>query len=434
MICFFLQIRIINCGNWPGTRIPKSLLENPGFCFLKFPALRFSYQFKIRFVLGKEGVFSQAMSREIQIVSFGVPYPPDYGGAIDVYYKIRSLAETGCRVILHCFEYEGNHRHPHLESLCTRVHYYKRRSLTSAFDPVTPHIVESRQVKQLLGNLVSGEGSILFDGVHTTGFINHPALQGRNKAVRAHNVESQYYTALARTSSNVIHRSYYRLEAIRLKKWEESKLSAANVILPISKADTAYFNRFYPGKVSWLPPFHKFRDVSIKEGKGDFVLVHGDYSIGENVRSTLAMIRHVFGKSGVRVIIAGRNPKHVLVQEVSQYPNIALHPNVSEEEMEQLMRNAQVQVIHAEQTAGFKLKLLHAAFSARHCLCNTLLSETSGLAPVLQAYADFDMMATMLPTLMEKEITGADIEKRREVLFPTFDNTANAQHIMALVG
>ena len=28
---------------------------------------------------------------ELNIVSFDVPYPPDYGGVIDVFYKIKEL-------------------------------------------------------------------------------------------------------------------------------------------------------------------------------------------------------------------------------------------------------------------------------------------------------------------------------------------------------
>ena len=38
----------------------------------------------------------------INIVSFNVPYPPNYGGIIDVYYKIKALREIGCEVVLHC--------------------------------------------------------------------------------------------------------------------------------------------------------------------------------------------------------------------------------------------------------------------------------------------------------------------------------------------
>ncbi|MEI7802398.1 MAG: mannosyltransferase, partial [Bacteroidota bacterium] len=45
------------------------------------------------------------MTNQLHIISFNVPYPPDYGGVIDVYYKIKALKEAGVKIHLHCYEY-----------------------------------------------------------------------------------------------------------------------------------------------------------------------------------------------------------------------------------------------------------------------------------------------------------------------------------------
>ena len=37
-----------------------------------------------------------------------MPYPPNYGGVIDVFYKIKSLHAIGIKIILHCFKYGKN--------------------------------------------------------------------------------------------------------------------------------------------------------------------------------------------------------------------------------------------------------------------------------------------------------------------------------------
>ena len=42
---------------------------------------------------------------ELNIVSFAVPFPPDYGGAIDIYYKLETLNNLGIKIYLHCFQY-----------------------------------------------------------------------------------------------------------------------------------------------------------------------------------------------------------------------------------------------------------------------------------------------------------------------------------------
>lgn len=43
----------------------------------------------------------------LHIVSFDIPYPVNYGGVIDVYYKIEALHKKGIKVILHNFKYGG---------------------------------------------------------------------------------------------------------------------------------------------------------------------------------------------------------------------------------------------------------------------------------------------------------------------------------------
>ena len=64
--------------------------------------------------------------KQLHIVSFDVPFPANYGGVIDVFYKIKSLHQEGVGVILHCFHY-GRKKSEELESLCEKVYYYQRK-------------------------------------------------------------------------------------------------------------------------------------------------------------------------------------------------------------------------------------------------------------------------------------------------------------------
>ncbi len=83
--------------------------------------------------------------KHLHIISFDIPYPPNYGGVIDVYYKIRTLYKLGIKIHLHCFEYPGRDRSPELNSFCEEVFYYPRKTgLRSAFS-LAPYIVSSRK-------------------------------------------------------------------------------------------------------------------------------------------------------------------------------------------------------------------------------------------------------------------------------------------------
>ncbi|HMX05330.1 MAG TPA: hypothetical protein PKE14_11715, partial [Chitinophagales bacterium] len=64
-------------------------------------------------------------SKHLHIISFNVPYPPDYGGVIDVFNKIKALHAEGIKIHLHCFEY-GRNEAPELNAFCEHVYYYPR--------------------------------------------------------------------------------------------------------------------------------------------------------------------------------------------------------------------------------------------------------------------------------------------------------------------
>ena len=43
--------------------------------------------------------------QRIHVVSLQVPFPPDYGGVIDIYYKLKALKDAGYEIWLHTFQY-----------------------------------------------------------------------------------------------------------------------------------------------------------------------------------------------------------------------------------------------------------------------------------------------------------------------------------------
>ncbi|MFM7900589.1 MAG: glycosyltransferase family 1 protein, partial [Bacteroidota bacterium] len=148
----------------------------------------------------------------IHVVSFDVPYPPTYGGVIDVYYKIKALHAKGVKVHLHCFQY-GREESTHLESLCEEVKYYPRNVSRAQLFTKLPYIVISRNSEKLIQELANDNYPILFEGLHTCGMLDDPRLDGRFKMVRTHNVESDYYRSLAKVERNVFKRYYFHNEA-----------------------------------------------------------------------------------------------------------------------------------------------------------------------------------------------------------------------------
>jgi hypothetical protein len=66
--------------------------------------------------------------KHLHLVAFDVPYPANYGGIVDVLYKLKSLHAAGIKITFHCFFYKGhNQPNDELKKYCDQVFYYKRK-------------------------------------------------------------------------------------------------------------------------------------------------------------------------------------------------------------------------------------------------------------------------------------------------------------------
>ena len=241
--------------------------------------------------------------RYLHIVSFDVPWPPDYGGVIDVFYKVKALSELGIKLHLHCFEY-GRRPAPELERYCVSVDYYPRRSSKHLLLSSLPYVVVSRRNEELLDRLLQDEHPILFEGLHACYFLGDPRLHGRMRAVRAHNVEHEYYAALAKAERSAFRRAYFVNEARKLERFEPV-LSEADHIIAISPKDQMYFIKHF-GRAEHVPAFHACGRIEVPPGIGDYALYHGALSVPENDQAALYLVREVFPGLPVKLIDRGQ--------------------------------------------------------------------------------------------------------------------------------
>jgi hypothetical protein len=171
-----------------------------------------------------------------------VPFPADYGGVIDVFYKLKQLHANGVEIIFHVFE-NGRGKHPELEKYCSKVYYYKRNSNWLLLFNRLPFIVESRKNKLLFETLMQNNYPILFEGLHTTYYAQQLKKMGRSVYLRNHNIESDYYNELSKVEKNSIKKWYLKWESKKLLKYEK-QLSFFDHIFCISKKDTLQFESY----------------------------------------------------------------------------------------------------------------------------------------------------------------------------------------------
>lgn len=369
--------------------------------------------------------------KHLHIVSFDVPCPADYGGAIDVFYKVKALVELGVKTHLHCFEYGRGRDHQPLERLCTSVSYHKRHMGRHLLLNNLPYVVVSRRSEQLVRLLMKDTHPILFEGLHSCFHLGDPALHGRTRLVRAHNVEHDYYAALAVAERNAFRRTYFNNEARKLKRYEPV-LSEADAILAISPKDHAHFAEHFRRSVH-VPAFHPSEKVDVPGGIGTYCLYHGALGVPENDRAALYLVREVFQGTGVKLVIAGSGASTELKREVAKAKNVELHEDIPTERIHQLVHDAQVNVLPTFQATGIKLKLLLCLFNGRHVVCNTPMVKGTGLEDLCHVHDDAEGMRLSIMACMNKPVDGGRVEERARVLEQRFSNLRNAEAIVKLL-
>ena len=366
----------------------------------------------------------------LHIVTLNIPYPPDYGGMIDSYYRIMALHEQGVMIHLHCFEYGRSHP-PELEKLCETVTYYRRRSWVFRLFSYIPYTVVSRNSRKLLKNLEKDDFPVLFDGLHTAYYLTHPALNGRIKLVRMHNIEQNYYRSLALSELNLLRKIYYKVESVKLARFEKA-IAMANYVLPISEGDHKYFSKKYHNSVL-IPPFHQFSEIISQPGTGDYVLYHGDLSVNENSAIADFLILNVFSKTTYRCILAGKNVPGKIIRHASRFKNIEIVSDPDNEAMLHLVENAQVNILPALSGNGFKLKILMALFAGRHCLVNPTASSAISDGNLFSVADSSEEFIDKIHFLVKIPFTDEMINDRRNALSGYFSNSSNARKLKELI-
>lgn len=365
----------------------------------------------------------------LNIVSFNVPYPADYGGVIDVFYRLKALSEAGVKINLHCFQY-GREKAKELEEICEQVIYYPRsRSFIHQLS-LTPFIVKTRSSKVLLNNLLKNEWPILFEGLHTCFYLNHPKLAKRLKIVRSHNIEHHYYAGLADKATALKDRLYFGMEARKLKRFEKV-LEQANHIAAISEADKNYLHSKF-GRTFLMLPSHPSEEVKSLTGRGDFVLYQGDLSTRENTDAALFILKEIAVQVEARFILAGKNPSPIILQEAKDLRNVEVLSNPSHSEMQDLIASAHINFLPTFQATGFKLKLLNALFNGRFCLGTPQLVEGTGLMDACIIHGNGAEFVAEIDRLRQEDFT-LDLLEKRKALLDSYSNSASIANLLKLL-
>jgi hypothetical protein len=369
----------------------------------------------------------------LHIISFDIPFPPTYGGVIDVFYQIKALSEAGVHIHLHAFDYGKGIRSEELEKLCFSVNYYRRfTGIRSVFN-LKPYIISSRRSERLVTELAKDKHPILFEGLHTCNHINDRRLKGRIKLVRPTNIEHQYYAHLALAESNVLHKIYFIKAALKLFFYQRV-IRHVDVILPVSDQDSIYFKRKFPDqKVITLPCFHSNTWTKDEKGGGNYVLFHANLEVAENERAAIYLMQKVMNDIDFPFIIAGNYPSNRLIKIAAHFPNVTIVASPDEVEMDELITKAHIHLLVTFQSTGLKLKLLNALYNGNFIVANNKMVQGTGLEALCYVAVTTDELKRHVEILINTDSHFHNKENDLNVLLENYDNKKNASKLLDLM-
>jgi hypothetical protein len=371
------------------------------------------------------------LNRQLHIVCLDVPWPADYGAAIDMFNRIAAFKRMGVAIHLHYFSYNERGNPSELNEYCESVNVYEREKPMTNFSSQLPYIVSSRINKDLLTNLQKDDHPILLEGIHCTGILSGLDAKERKIVVRMHNEESLYYKELARAEQGFFKKLYFYNESLRLKKYSQHLPDDCMYACVSMKDVEALKNEYHLTHVEFIPTFPAWQELTGQEGLGNFCLYHGNLSVPENEEAASWLICNVFTKARIPFIVAGKKPSKRLQKIAGLCQHTCLVANPSEKEMNDLVKKAHIHVLPCfnKNITGIRLKLLHALYEGRHCVTNEPMVAGTGLSEACHIASNANAFASIILQLRNHPYTREETVLRTQLLGETYNNDKNTMKL-----
>jgi hypothetical protein len=364
-------------------------------------------------------------TKPLHIISFDNPFPPNYGGVIDVFYKIKSLHQLGFEIYLHCFYDDRNEVSAELKAITKSVFLYKKNRNPLFLFSSIPLSVTSRFHKDLIRNINSVEASILFEGLQTTMILNKIKLENRKLFLRLHNLESNFYAGMSKNETSFLKKMLYYLESKKYTSYQ-NKIVEFDCVFTLSKMEFEYV-KAKTEKVCYIPVFHGNEAFNSLSEFGNYAFYHGDLRLPDNKKAASFLIRLFQKIPDYKLIIASSNGKEFVQKQSYKTENIAFVSIEDEEHLASLLANAHINVMLSFQQAGTKLKIVNSLFKSRFCLINNNMVDDERILNLCEIANTETEFIQKINQLKNQPFT--QNEEREKVLSEVYNDLNNAKKL-----
>ena len=358
----------------------------------------------------------------LHIISFDNPFPPNYGGVIDVFFKIKALHQIGCKVYLHCFTNQIPKESAELDAITEKVYFYKSSSNPLLFLSRIPFSVISRNNRALLQNLNAVKAPILFEGMKTTLLVHKKKLEQSYKILRLHNIEQDYFAGIAKSETAPLRKLMFYLESKKYSSFENT-IARFEKVITLSDFENAYINQKF-NNASYIPVFHGNEYVTQLEGKGEFALYHGDLATPDNKEAVRFLINVFKEIPDYKLVIASGSGQEFVTPLIAANKNIEFVEFSDFNDLKALLQKAHINISWSFQKSGTKLKLINALFNSRFSIINENIVDDKEISDLCILVTEKNQLIAEINRL--KQLPFEDFLKRKSVLEHCLNDKNNA--------
>lgn len=321
---------------------------------------------------------------KILIVCSDFPYPADHGARVDIWGRIQVLVDLGWKIHLAVCGRDRPSQED-LEAVNTYVEQVMlcdRSSKLANFLHATP--MQARSRDELRHMDIDGDYDyVLLEGDYVYPILDNPKIRYDRVILRVHNDEAVYFKALARSTKNVIHKLYYRMESGKFARLQKKMLEKVDKYLFISNKEFETFQRRNPkARSMFLPPPVALGHFSPGTFQGKNVVFIGSLFMPNNREAIEWYLAHVhplmLREPDYKFIVAGNSRKKSLSWlEPYDLTNVIVHD--TPKSLDDIYRQGYLFVNPMQNGAGVKLKTIEAIQNGLPVISTTIGYEGTGL-------------------------------------------------------
>lgn len=362
--------------------------------------------------------------KALHIISFENPYPPDFGGVIDVYYKVKALHSLGFVIYLHCYYEDRSEVSSELKAITEKVYLYKKNKNPFFVFSKYPLPVICRFDKKLIENIKKHEAPILFEGLHSTMMLRKAKLDNK-KYLRLHNIESNFYAGMSNSETNLVKKVLYYFVAKKYLEYQKT-IADFDYVFALSRYEFDEAKKLNLNCV-YVPVFHGNETNKQLSEFGNYAFYHGDLRLADNKRAALFLIEVFREIPDYNLIIASSNGKALIESRSNTASNVKFVEIESENHLDELFTNAHINTMLSFQESGTKLKVINSLFKSRFCLINKNMVDDTDVLSLCEIAESKQNFIDKIKELKSKPYHHNEV--RRKVLMQVLNDKENAKRI-----